>query len=278
MDRLSPLFNRFTLSARVFHAGLHCGVEEFANDRGVGLLHVLRRGHLRVCRPGLPCLDLEEPALLFCRHPVAHRFEVDQRDGADLVCGVIDFGSGPGNPVLRGLPDLLVVPTAALPAAEGALALLFGEAFSQRAGREAALDRLVEYVVVLLLRHAVEHRLVAGGVLAALSDERLAGAVLAMHAQPGHPWTLDELAARAGMSRARFAVNFRTAVGVPPLDYLTDWRISVGQSLLRRGQALKAVAPAVGYSSPIAFTRVFARRVGATPMAWLAAQDAPGGA
>lgn len=275
MDLLSPLFNRFTLSARVFHAGLHCGVEEFRNNDGMGILHVLRRGHLRVCRPGQPALDLDVPTLLLCRQPLVHRFEVDAREGVDLVCSVIDFGPGPGSPVLRGLPEMLVVPTADLPAALGATDLLFSEAFAQHAGREAALDRLVEYVLVLLLRHTLSAGLVRTGVLAALADPRLCKAVLAMHERPGEAWTLERLAQCAGMSRARFAVHFRDAVGLAPLDYLTDWRLCVAQTLLRRGQAMKWVAPAVGYASPIALARVFARRLGMPPTAWLAAQGKP---
>lgn len=63
-------------------------------------------------------------------------------------------------------------------------------------------------------------------------------------------------------------------VGAPPLEYLTDWRVSVAQTLLRRGKPLKAVAPEVGHSSPAALSRVFARRVGASPMDWVAAQRA----
>lgn len=76
------------------------------------------------------------------------------------------------------------------------------------------------------------------------------------------------------MSRARFAASFRQAVGTPPLDYLTDWRMAVAQTLLKRGKALKAVAPAVGYSSPAAFSRVFAKRVGVSALDWAPAQAA----
>jgi AraC-like DNA-binding protein len=74
------------------------------------------------------------------------------------------------------------------------------------------------------------------------------------------------------MWRARFAAAFREAVGTPPLDYLTDWRISVAQTLLKRGRPLKSVAPAVGYLSPAAFARVFRKRVGASALDWVAAQ------
>lgn len=273
MDLLSPLIKRFTLNARVFYTGALCGIVDFDIRRGVGMLHVLRRGHVRVLqRPG-PSLELTQPTLLFYRQTVAHRFEVDDAGGADLVCAFIDFGATLGNPLLRSLPESLTVPLADMTGVESTLALLFDEAFEQRAGREAGIDRLVEYFVVLLLRHSIEARLVKLGVLAALADPRLAPVVTAMHERPHEPWSLETLAREASMSRARFAAHFRATVGSAPLDYLTDWRISVAQTMLRRGKAIKAVAPAVGYSNPAAFARVFARRVGASPVDWAAGRS-----
>lgn len=73
------------------------------------------------------------------------------------------------------------------------------------------------------------------------------------------------------MSRPRFAVHFRKVVGSTPFDYLTDWRIgTAAQAMLRKGESLKIVAPAVGYSGSTAFSRVFSDRVGLSPMQWLA--------
>lgn len=274
MDPLSPLFKRFTLSARVFYSGALCGITNFENDQGIGMLHVLRRGRLRVTQPPAPSFELTQPTLLFCRQPFVHRFEVDQADGADLVCAFVDFGATLGNPVLRGLPDFLAVPLADMVGVEATLALLFDEAFARRAGREAGIDRLMEFLVVLLLRHALDARLIKLGLLAGLADARLAKAITAMHDKPEQAWSLDMLARTAGMSRARFAASFRGTVGTPPLDYLTDWRISVAQTLLRRGKPLKIVAPAVGYSSTAAFARVFSKRVGSSALDWVAAQGA----
>jgi AraC-like DNA-binding protein len=70
------------------------------------------------------------------------------------------------------------------------------------------------------------------------------------------------------MSRARFAANFKTIVGTTPLDYLTDWRLSIAQTLIRQGKPLKSIAAQVGYQSTAAFSRVFTKRVGATPAEW----------
>jgi AraC-like DNA-binding protein len=274
MDPLSPLFNRFTLSARVFYSGALCGVVDFDNKQGIGILHVLRRGRLRVAQPPAPSFELTQPTLLFYSQPFTHRFEVDDTDGADLVCAFIDFGSALGNPLLRGLPEFLSVAMADITGVEATLALLFDEAFARRAGREAAIDRLMEFFVVLLLRHAIDARLIRIGLLAGLADARLAKAITAMHDKPEQAWSLETLAHTAGMSRARFAAHFNEAVGVPPLDYLTDWRIGVAQTLLKRGRPLKMVAPAVGYSSPAAFARVFSKRVGASALDWAATHKA----
>ncbi len=274
MDLLSPLFNRFSLSARVFYSGALCGIVNFDNRQGIGILHVLRRGRVRVLQPPGPSFELSQPTLLFCRQPFAHRFEVDAVEGADLVCAFIDFGSTVGNPLLRGLPDYLSVPLADIAGVNSTLALLFDEAFAKRPGRAAGIDRLVEFFVVLLLRHCLDAGLLKVGVLAALTDARLAKALMLMHEQPERVWTLETLAQTAGMSRARFAADFKNVMGLAPLDYLTDWRISVAQTLLRGGRPLKAVAPLVGYASTAAFSRVFAKRVGASPADWSNAQRA----
>jgi AraC-like DNA-binding protein len=49
---------------------------------------------------------------------------------------------------------------------------------------------------------------------------------------------------------------------------LTDWRISVAQTMLKRGKHPKMVASAVGYSNDAAFARIFAKRVGVSPSVW----------
>lgn len=274
MDRLSPLFSRFTLSARVFYSGTLCDIADFGASQGIGHLHLLRQGSVYLSHPENGMIEVEQPSVIFYPRPYQHRLQVRRKRGAELVCAEIDFGAGMGNPLVCGLPDVIIIPLSGVEGLESVLRLLFNEAFSKHCGRQAAVDRLTEYFLVLLLRHAIETRLIEGGVLAGLSDARLAKAITAMHEKPEHSWSLEELAREANMSRARFAVNFRETVGVTPLDYLTDWRISVAQTLLRRGQPLKMVAPAVGYGSSIALTRVFGKRVGISPMAWLSAETA----
>jgi transcriptional regulator GlxA family with amidase domain len=129
---------------------------------------------------------------------------------------------------------------------------------------------LFEYLFVLLIRSAMNARLIDSGVLMGLSDPRLARAIEAMHQSPQTSWSLEELAQRAGMSRARFAAHFRKVVGMTPFDYLTNWRLGIAQTMLRKGNSLKLTAPAVGYANATALSRVFTQRLGLPPSEWLA--------
>jgi AraC-like DNA-binding protein len=270
MDLLTAYLTHLSLSARVFYSGRLCGISGDHASETAGHLHVLRTGALEVSRPDGAKLRIDEPTILFYPRPCRHYIHADEAGGADLVCASIEFGAGMLNPLVRSLPEVLMVPLRSLKALAPTVELIFSEAFEQNPGREPALDRLAEYFVILLLRTAITSRLIDHGVLSGLADSRLASAIAAMHARPAHAWRLEELAKNAGMSRARFAVNFREAVGMTPFEYLTDWRIGIAQAMLKAGKPLKIVAPSVGYASSAALSRAFLQRMGNTPAVWLA--------
>jgi AraC-like DNA-binding protein len=269
VDRLSPFFSHFTLSARVFLAGHLCGSSSDHATRSAGHLHVLRKGVLSILnKNGQPTI-IREPTVLLYPLPGEHTF---QSEGADIVCAFVEFGAGTLNPLVSLLPKLLTIPLASAPELSTTVELLFSEAFDRKDGRQVAVDRLAEYFLLLLLRSAIHSKLIEGGILTALSDTHLSKAVAAIHRAPEKTWTLEELAHIAGMSRARFAAHFLATMGQTPFDYLTVWRIGVAQSLLKKGEPLKMIAPAVGYATTGALSRSFSLRVGMPPMTWLATQ------
>jgi AraC-like DNA-binding protein len=273
MDQLSPLFARFAPSARVFHTGALCGAVAFPETDGIGHLHLLRSGTLRVHHTQGQMLHIAQPSVLFYPRALSHTLLADEDAKANLVCAEVEFGRNANNPLVRALPAHLAIPLDTAPELAPTAELLIAEASQQQCGRQAALDRLTEYFLILLLRHLLTSHALDIGMLAGLADARLAKALTGLHEQPELPWTLDEMARHAGMSRARFARHFHATVGSTPMDYLTDWRIGVAQTLLKRGKPLKVVAPEVGYTSLAALTRVFSKRVGLPPSAWLAASE-----
>lgn len=277
IDRLSALLDRFRVHTRLFHAGPLCGVTTFTARPGRGFLHVLRHGEMEVTQQGADGrpqrIRLDTPSLLFYPRPLEHAFHNPPADGSDLVCAALDFDGGPTHPLTRTLPPVTVLPLAAVDGLAVTLELLFAEADNVRCGRRLLADRLFEVVLVQLLRWIVDHAAelaLPAGLLTGLSDERLAPALVAVHESPGRAWTLAGMAREANMSRSAFAARFREIVGQPPADYLTEWRLTVAQQLLRRGAPVFAVAAELGYANPSAFSRAFAQRLGHSPRAWLA--------
>ncbi len=272
-DRLVSLLNWFELRARVFQAGPLCRSTRYDAGAGLGYIHVLRAGRLRVEHPGRTPFELADPCLVFHMTPTTHRL-LPQDDNVDLVCASFEFGAGLHNPLVVALPEIVLVLLADLPSLSATLDVLFKEAAEDHCGRQAILDRLSEVVIIQLLRELMDQGRIESGLLAGLSDPRLAKAINGMHADPAHAWTLEELAAFANMSRARFATRFRETVGTTPMVYLSEWRLSVARSLLRRGRSVQHTADAVGYGSASALSRAFTAHSGISPREWKQQQGA----
>ena len=214
---------------------------------------------------------LNSPTVLFVPRGNAHRFIVDSEHGADLACARIDLGGQQGNALSQGLPDRVVLPLGSVPLLAPTCELLWAEAFTHgQAGRQAALDHLFDFFLILLIRHIVENGLVEGGVLAGLADPRLSQALIAMHEAPQRNWSLEGLADVAGMSRTRFAGKFREVVGQTAIGYLSGWRMQLASGLLAKGMPVKSVASQVGYDDPAAFSRAFSKVIGCSPREWIA--------
>jgi len=267
VDRLAVLLERFSVTAQVFHAGALCGINTLEAEPGVGQLHLVQRGPLEVFHGGTS-LRIDAPSLLLYPRAMTHRFVSDDARGADMACANVRFEGGAQNPISAALPDVVCVPLDSLHGAQDVLALLFEEAFTQRCGRTALVNRLFEVVMIQVLRQLMETGEVQGGMLAGLSHPRLRNAIVAMHEAPAKDWTLDELARVAGMSRSVFATHFREALGITPGQYLQGWRVGLAQQALRHGKPLKVVASDVGYGSEAALSRAFKAHSGLSPREW----------
>jgi AraC-like DNA-binding protein len=104
------------------------------------------------------------------------------------------------------------------------------------------------------------------GWLFALADKQMGAAITCMHDDPGHPWTLQKLAARVCMSRSVFALRFKETVGTTPMEYLTRWRMLLAADRLKHpDDSLSSIASTLGYESESAFGKAFRRVMGCSP-------------
>jgi len=189
-----------------------------------------------------------------------------------LIAGCFRFATPESEWLARGLPPVIHVSTPGAHSPQwfqSTLQFVETEIVQDLPGAAAVVDRLAEVLFV----HALRTRVTASvpndnpSWLRALADPQMAAALRLMHTEPGHPWTVPELARAVSMSRSAFAARFKALVGRTPLDHLTEWRRVRAAGMMRQGRHLKlaAVAAAVGYESESAFGKVFGRVMGVSP-------------
>jgi AraC-like DNA-binding protein len=273
-DPLNHLLKNFSLKAGVFFAGNLCGIHDFPSGHGHGHLHLINSGVIRISteQEADVRLDVKTPTLLLLSQPQRHRITTDENDGAEVICGTVQFGEVGVNPVTLSLPPLVVAELSSVNAAENCMQMLLTEAFSDLTGQQAIMNRLCEVLTIYVLRHCIATGLTKGGALAGLADRRLSKALQVIHETPASPLNLDSMASLAGMSRARFAAHFKEVIGETPADYLTAWRLSLCQKLLMNNLPIKQIAGDVGYQSASALTRAFVRKFGCSPTEWQRSQ------
>ena len=187
-----------------------------------------------------------------------------------LLGGYFIFGSPDAALIVSLLPQLVHV------RGERRLAvmvqLLAQESLEQRSGRDLVLTRLAEVLLIEALRSTTAAT-AAPGLLRGLADTRVAAAIRQMHEKPGRPWTVEQLAKEAALSRSAFFDRFTRAVGVPPMEYLHAWRMALAKDLLRKNEfGVADVAERVGYSSASTFSTAFSRYVGQPPARYARSQ------
>lgn len=188
----------------------------------------------------------------------------------EFLCGVYRLEHGPAPQYLRTLPDLIAVSPdyARTPRLRTLVDLLEADVTADAAGTGpgtgATLPALLDLVLVEVLRQWHEEQDAAGGPGA--DDPAIAAALREMHENPQRAWTVAQLSSAAAMPRTAFTRRFTAVVGVPPMKYLTTWRMGRAARLLRESDApLAAVARQVGYTSEFAFSAAFRREYGTSP-------------
>jgi AraC-like DNA-binding protein len=264
------------------------------------LYHYVLEGGMTVEVPGTPPLAIGAREAVVLPHNDAHRIGSDlglkpvpshdiiqpAADGSlarishggggaptRLVCGFLGCRRAGDNPLLSALPPVLRLDTRSGAAAEWmriSFEFAADEIAAGRPGSDTVLAKLSELLFVEAVRRYLD-ALPAGhtGWLAGLRDPFVGRALALIHARPGEPWSVDDLAREAGLSRSALADRFARLIGEPPMHYLSRWRLQVAaQRLTSSHDPLARIAFEVGYESEAAFNRAFKRLFGAPPATW----------
>jgi AraC-like DNA-binding protein len=182
-----------------------------------------------------------------------------------MLVGTYELDGEVSRRLLRALPALLVLRDGEWDCP--VIPLLAAEIVKEDPGQEAVLDRLLDLLVIAVLRAwFARPDAAAPAWYRAHGDPVIGRALRVLHNNPAHPWTVARLADEAGVSRATLARRFQELVGEPPMSFLTGWRIALAADLLREpGATIGSVAQQVGYGSPFALSTAFKRLRGVSP-------------
>ena len=230
-----------------------------------------------VIHPGQRCTTLSGETLKF-EMAIGVRTWGNSPSGAtrSLICAY-EGRSEVSARLLDALPTVLV-----LRAGEWEtplIDLLAAEAGNDGPGQEAYLDRMLDLLLIAVLRTWFDRDENAPTWWLAEHDPIVGPALKLMYNYAAHSWTVANLAAAVGCSRAVFASRFTEQIGEPPIAFLTTWRLALAADLLRSSQTtIAAVARQVGYSTPFALSSAFKRAYGVSPNAYRANAAYPDGA
>ncbi|HEY1216678.1 MAG TPA: AraC family transcriptional regulator [Bryobacteraceae bacterium] len=240
----------------------------------VGLL-VARRSYVLSSKPGIAPLDAME---LFSR---AGRTMAQLGNGEDFahLGGHVLLDPVFGQLLMDVLPPWIHIGAASPHATtfRWLLEQLVKEQQNEFPGSQLASGQLAQLLFVQILRAHLEtaERMPASW-LRALADRRIAPALRLMHAEPGRAWSLDALATACALSRTTFAAHFKAVAAMPPLTYLTEWRMRLAQRALRDSdKSIADLAQSLGYGSESAFSNAFKRTVGLSPKNFRLTQGMP---
>ena len=228
------------------------------------------RGHRLASEPGIAGVALVDAP----REYLSDRYEILRIDGggetATLVCSTLQLDHPTSHHLVEMLPPLVSVNMEDAIQSEwmrNTIQLMASEARSMKPGGESIITRLADILVIQAIRSWIEQDLAAqSGWLGALRDRQIGRAIVFIHSDPAHEWTVARLASEVAMSRSAFAARFTSLVGESPMTYVSRWRMTVATHMLQdEGASVSEAAIRVGYQSEAAFSRAFKRVTGMSP-------------
>src|ERR1700726_753266 len=185
----------------------------------------------------------------------AMRIKTNTRDASntELICGRLRFDGARYSLVIAALPKAIVLSIGRTDMFDRMRMLV--QAIDEglqaaRPGPATIATELATALFVMMLRLHFERSASSSGILRLLASSSSARAVTAMLRAPAHPWTLDELAAEAHVSRATLVRIFRREGDIPPLGLLSELRLGLASHRLRSATGNPAPGGAAGGADP----------------------------
>jgi AraC family transcriptional activator of mtrCDE len=285
-DALSAVLTGLQLNAEIYSEGDFCGAwaVDTSGSRRIPF-HLIGRGEAWLHVDDLPIQMLSAGDLVIfprdTRHIIANSSEPppaelinaevleDQGPMTNMVCGFFEFTNKSAWPLLDSLAPVIVIDLSdrsMSSSIRGLIDLMIAELNKRAPGFHAVIDHLAYLLFVEVLRQQIEQGKVNSGLLAALFDSRISKALSAIHNRPGERWTLESLASEAAMGRSSFAQHFNSLTGIPPMQYLTAWRMQEAKALLQSTKLTMAkISEHCGYDSEAAFRKAFKKTTGIPP-------------
>ena len=287
-DLLSELLRSVRLSGErmVAYAPLRTFSIGFAD---AGSLHIIEAGELALRIDGDPHVEHVScgDVVLLPRGDTHHISDAGNRadaiaragaagndvpEPARWLCGMFTIGDPQASHLLASLPAVIILRGARGPELEGlevARRMLVFEMQSPSQGSAVMVARILDLIFIQILRAWAAGTDAEPNWLAGALDPQTGLALSAIHRDPGHDWTVEELARACNLSRSAFAARFVARVGKPPATYLVHVRLDAATGLLRDTSIpVTVIAKKVGYTSEAAFSRAFKHRYGTPPARW----------
>ncbi len=184
-----------------------------------------------------------------------------------LICGLVNYDENLPHPFLQSLPDLLHFSKSSnTDPIRLTVMLLDAEIRNSDRLKSPIIDRLAEVLFLQLLYDFISEQEHPIGFLAALRNPQLRLALELIHQKPNESWTLSLLGKKVGMSSATLVRHFQTTVGVSPMAYVANWRMTKAHSLVKYSNLrIEEIAEATGYLSTQTLNKAFKRHFNYTP-------------
>lgn len=193
-------------------------------------------------------------------------------EATQVVCGFLGSDNS-ANPLIASLPRLLklgVRDGTSRDWVEASVRFAADELTKGRFASSSLMSRLSETLLVEAVRnYAQESEDTRVGWLKGAADPQIGRALALIHGNIRAPWSNESLAKEVGMSRSAFVDRFSEIVGMPPIRYLTSWRLNHARLNLRETRMpIGRLSDQIGYGSEEAFSRAFKREFGMSPAQW----------